>query len=411
MKADFDQPYRIQHTAYLGSLEVGPLEILYIYERSKARLQSTSLESRSLPLVTTQPSILNSVDIINMASAELVLITGATGFLGSAVLREALKAGYRVRAAVRSAAKAETVRLRSRASEDQLAFVIVPDFLAKGAFDEAVQGVDAVIHVASPTPKGWVEEADAEDTFIRPAVEATLGIFESVRNAGKSVRRVVVTSSMAAIIPLNALAMESIPDVFTADDRQEVPQPPYHHPQVAYRAGKIAALNGAEDWVKDKGSELSFDAIHILPAFVFGRDETAETAADVQSSTNVIPLRLALGQWDEGMQTVPYAIAHVDDTAKVHVLALGKEVPGNQRFLVSNDGREGGSWEDLRAIVEKTYPDAVAKGVFKKEGRVYNTIVSNVDKEKTETTLNIKLASPTTAIQSVLDQYLELLEK
>ena len=86
-----------------------------------------------------------------MAGGDLVLLTGATGLVGFAVLRAALKKGYKIRAAVRSEAKAETVRSNPTLkdiSKDQLSFVIVPDILPDGAFDEAANGVKYILQVA-----------------------------------------------------------------------------------------------------------------------------------------------------------------------------------------------------------------------------------------------------------------------
>merc|ERR1712227_662185 len=89
-------------------------------------------------------------------SGDLVLITGATGLVGFGVLRAALEHGYKLRAAVRSEQKAEIIRSNPTMkgiSEHQLSFVIVPDILAEGAFDEAVKGVKFILHVASPVPR------------------------------------------------------------------------------------------------------------------------------------------------------------------------------------------------------------------------------------------------------------------
>lgn len=88
-------------------------------------------------------------------AGDLVLLTGATGFVGFAVLRAALEKGYKIRAAVRSEEKAETVRSNptlQHISEEQLSFVIVPDILSDGAFDAAAESVKYILHVASPIP-------------------------------------------------------------------------------------------------------------------------------------------------------------------------------------------------------------------------------------------------------------------
>ena len=87
---------------------------------------------------------------------DTVLITGATGHLGFHVLQYALDNGLAVRAAVRSQNKADILKshitLQGREKEGQLDFVVVPDFGAPGAFDDAVKAVTYIIHCASPIP-------------------------------------------------------------------------------------------------------------------------------------------------------------------------------------------------------------------------------------------------------------------
>ena len=89
------------------------------------------------------------------ANQSLVLLTGATGFIGFRTLVETLKAGYRVRASVRSNEGVQKVRNAASIKPylDQLEFVLVEDILKDDAYFEAVKGVDYVIHLASPTPR------------------------------------------------------------------------------------------------------------------------------------------------------------------------------------------------------------------------------------------------------------------
>jgi len=86
--------------------------------------------------------------------ANIVFITGGSGHIGSRVIVDALQAGYSVRAAVRSQEKANKVlsipSIRAINPGNKLEFVIVPDLLVDGAYDEAIKGATYVVHVASP---------------------------------------------------------------------------------------------------------------------------------------------------------------------------------------------------------------------------------------------------------------------
>ena len=81
-----------------------------------------------------------------------ILITGANGFVASWLIREFLEHGYTVRGTVRSLDKANHLRkvFQDAVESGRLEFVEVPDFLVPDAFDEAVKGVDAIAHVATP---------------------------------------------------------------------------------------------------------------------------------------------------------------------------------------------------------------------------------------------------------------------
>jgi nucleoside-diphosphate-sugar epimerase len=111
-------------------------------------------------------------------AGELVLITGGTGLIGIKVIQLALKAGYSVRAAVRSQAKADAVLATPTVKEispgSRLTFAVVPDILADGAYDEAVEGVKYIIHVASPVIKGeGFAPHEWESGIIQPAIKGT----------------------------------------------------------------------------------------------------------------------------------------------------------------------------------------------------------------------------------------------
>ena len=70
------------------------------------------------------------------------------------MLVEALEAGFHVRAAVRSATKADKIlaapSIKRLNPGNKLEFANVPDMLVEGAYDEAIKGATFAIHVASP---------------------------------------------------------------------------------------------------------------------------------------------------------------------------------------------------------------------------------------------------------------------
>ncbi|GAA5999650.1 hypothetical protein JCM11641_001022, partial [Rhodosporidiobolus odoratus] len=70
----------------------------------------------------------------------------------------------------------------------------------EGVFDEAVKGVDAVVHAASPADLQI--KTDAETDILKPAVAGTLSILESAKKV-PSIKSVAVTSSIVAYIDMD----------------------------------------------------------------------------------------------------------------------------------------------------------------------------------------------------------------
>lgn len=107
-----------------------------------------------------------------------VLVTGATGFIGSRLALACLEAGEGVRALgqTRSPVEAETASLlRERGAEVRVASVTEHDAMA-----ELVQGVDVVYHLAAAQ-----HEANVPDAHFRAVnVEGTRNLLEASRAAG-----------------------------------------------------------------------------------------------------------------------------------------------------------------------------------------------------------------------------------
>jgi succinate dehydrogenase (ubiquinone) flavoprotein subunit len=134
----------------------------------------------------------------------LVFITGGTGHVGFRTLVTALQLGYSVRAAVRSESKKQQIlsaeSIKSLNPGRKLTFVIVPDLTVDGAYDEAVQGAAYIIHLASPIPlKGEIKAEDFQSALINPTISGTLSVLKAAAKT-KSVKRVVITSSIVACI-------------------------------------------------------------------------------------------------------------------------------------------------------------------------------------------------------------------
>ncbi|KAL7941145.1 NAD(P)-binding protein [Trichoderma barbatum] len=349
-----------------------------------------------------------------MSDSNLLVLTGATGFLGFKVLTIALKAGYNVRIVVRSATKANKV-LNSPSikalnpSQEKLSFVVVEDMEVPGAFDEAINGATYVIHCASPIPSFGGEAPPTPEQygefFVQAARRSTIGLLESSHKVG-TIKRIVITSSIVAITPFHYYLGQGDDKVFDAEYRIPLDKGPYGFEFQAYSASKAAALNDSEAWVKE--NQPGFDLISILPGWIFGADELSTTVQDFESSsTNSVLLGLLRG----GQSDIPSnsnAIL-IDDAAQIHVSALDPKIAGNQAFVAAADGIDGMVWEDGINVLKEKFPEAIAKGLVKTTGK-QPTLTIRVDAKKTEETFGIKLAGFDQQVKSLVSQYIEVVK-
>ena len=199
---------------------------------------------------------------------EVVVITGATGFIGGRVLQLLLQQNYQVRIVVRSEDKKQNLLDNlNLAGIEKADFAIVPDLLAPGALDAAAAKADYIVHLASPIPlHGYIPPERQHDELIVPAVNATLRALEAAQKSG-TVKRVVITSSTVAIVPPTILFPSDEPPsghIASGDDRLPDMDAPFANPFVAYTASKVAALNASDKLMAEQ--KPAFDVFNIYPS-------------------------------------------------------------------------------------------------------------------------------------------------
>ena len=132
-----------------------------------------------------------------LSKGATVAVTGANGFIGAWVCSELLAQGFLVRAVVRDASDdAKYGFLQSLPGAGGGSLTLASGTLSPGGYDEAFAGVDGVVHTVAVVEV--LDNTDAENRILRPALEGTRVALESAAKAG-SVRRFVVLSSVAAV--------------------------------------------------------------------------------------------------------------------------------------------------------------------------------------------------------------------
>lgn len=340
--------------------------------------------------------------------SDLVLITGGSGHIGLRVIISALQAGYSVRAAVRGASKVDLIlaapSIQALNPGSKLTFIIVPDLLVDGAYEEAIKGAAYAIHVASPLAAPLQEGEDYQTKFVEPAIRGTVNMLEAAKKDGR-VKRVVITSSVSGIAFWKDLYEWPAETVINEETRAKNVPGPYTTEVEAYSAGKIGALNETEAWMERESGNVGFDVVNIVPSLVFGRDELATNPTEALKGTNLLVLGPVLGEKID----LPMVGCSVDarDVATAHVRALDPTVPGNQAYLLTAGGLEGRPLEDLFDIVARNFPDAVEAGTLPNNGSIASR-PRRFDAAASEKALGMKYLDFEVQVKDVVGYYLEL---
>jgi dihydroflavonol-4-reductase len=274
-----------------------------------------------------------------------VLLTGASGYIGKHITLQLLNQGYEVRASVRSLGKSHEVRdavtphlLDSSQLDQRLTFVEL-DLEKDGGWEEALKGVDVLMHTASPFP---IASPKDENELIRPAVDGTLRALRAAKSAG--VRRVILTSSMAAVYGCDLPAAKNEFDETLWTD--------VNHPvgRVAYTKSKTLAERAAWDFVGKEAPDIALTTIN--PVLVLG----APLDKNFGSSISIVE-RILKGK-DPMLPDLRFAIVDVRDVAQMHVAAIKSKATEGERILASS---ETYSFVQIAQYLKGIYPSSKAK--------------------------------------------------
>lgn len=244
----------------------------------------------------------------------LVLLTGSSGFIAKHVALKLLNAGHDVRGTLRRLDRGDEVRAavapHLAEGAGSLSFAQT-DLEADTGWAEAMSGVDIVVHTASPFPIAQPKDPQA---LIRPAVEGTRRVLEAAADVG--VRRVVLTSSVAAVVDLSK--GEHLQDEEDWCD-------PSKDSATAYEKSKTLAERKAWDVAKARGLDLTV----INPGFVLGPPLDEHYGASLG-----LVERFLKGK-DPMVPPMGLAIVDVRDVTKMHLRAVERPETAGKRYIAS----------------------------------------------------------------------------
>ncbi|KAL4963084.1 SDR family oxidoreductase [Aspergillus stella-maris] len=283
-----------------------------------------------------------------------VLLTGGSGFVASHILNVLLERGYSVTTTVRSAAKGDKILQSYKVQDDKLSYVIIKDIAAEGAFDHALQAsppFDYVIHTASPFPANF---ADPVTDLLDPAIKGTTGILNAIKAYALSVKRVVITSSFAAMA--NGV---SPPHIYDESSWNPVTwnEAVSDHSK-SYRGSKTFAEKAAWEFVNH--GDCLFDLVTLNPPLVYGPvihhlENQGQSLASLNTSNQRIrDFIQGKYRFESLPPTGTFLWVDVRDLALAHVRALEVPEAGGKRFFAT-----AGHCSNKRIVdaIRETRPD------------------------------------------------------
>jgi dihydroflavonol-4-reductase len=254
-------------------------------------------------------------------SSGITVVTGAAGFIGSAVVRQLLAAGHRVRAVVRNR--------NSAANLSGLPVELVQaDVRVAREVRDVIAGSRFVFHVAADY-RLWAAEPD--DIF-RNNVESTKAVVEAVLEAG--VQRLVYTSSVATL----ALPEDGRP----ADETMSLS---LGNAIGAYKRSKVAA----EELVAEAVRAHGLPVVIVNPSTPIGPRDARPTP------TGRIIVEAARGRMPAFVDT-GLNLVHVDDVAAGHLAALQRGRIGERYVLGGQDASLATLLTDIAAMTGRRPP-------------------------------------------------------
>ncbi len=282
---------------------------------------------------------MNRINENDIMMSTKILVTGGTGYIASWVIKFLLEKGYVVHTTVRDKKNAEKLRHLVKMAEELPGELIFfeADLLEDGSFEAAMEGIDIVIHMASPFFISGIK--DAQKQLIDPALKGTRNVLNTAKKAS-SVKRVVLTSSVAAVYGDN-IDIKDTKDATFTEEHWNITSNLKHQP---YSFSKTLAEQ--EAWEISK-SQDQWDLVVINPGFVMG-----PSLSQRKDSTSInFMVSLLKGKFKAGIPDLYFGVVDVRDVARAHVNAALKDTAKGRHILVSKSM----STVDMAKTLKKEY--------------------------------------------------------
>lgn len=269
-----------------------------------------------------------------------VLVTGATGYVAGRLVEKLFAEGATIHAPVRSPDNKEKTKYLDELADKSSGSIkyFKADLLDEGSYDEAMKGCELVFHTASPFS---LNVEDPQKDLVDPALKGTRNVLEAA-NRSESVKRVVLTSSCAAIYG-DAKDTLDMPNQTLTEEIWNTTSSLDHQP---YSYSKTVAEK--EAW-KIANAQDQWKLVTINPSFVVG------PGINPHATSESFEIMKQVGRGDFKMGAPEFNIGCVDvrDLANAHFLA-GTKPDAEGRHIIS---AHNSSFMEIAAIIKEAYPN------------------------------------------------------
>ncbi|KAG7094604.1 hypothetical protein E1B28_005428 [Marasmius oreades] len=283
----------------------------------------------------------------------LILVSGINGHLASSIALRLLEKGYSVRGAVRHLSSGQYIKKAFSKYGSKFELVQVGNDISKeGVFSDAMKGVSAVIHTASPVT---MDAKKREEQYV-PSIEGTLSIMRSAQATG-TVQRLLYLGSLGSAVlgpqdPTKQVVTRANWNITTPETLKNLDDPflGIH----IYVGSKLEAERAAWKFVEEQ--KPPFTLTTILGALVIGPICSSLSAPPRQDQTlGQVYDCLAKPPRRDGLNPVKSNFwVHSRDIVDLFVVSLTSEKPQGKRLL----GVAGLlSWIEVADIMRTKFPD------------------------------------------------------
>jgi nucleoside-diphosphate-sugar epimerase len=261
--------------------------------------------------------------MVRIETSKPVLVTGASGYMASWIVKYLLEQGHTVHGTVRdknSVYKVGHLQMMARESAGTLA-LFEADLLHMGSFAQAMKDCEIVIHTAAPFK---TQTKDPQNELVEPSLQGTRNVLQTV-NEIDTVKRVVMTSSVAAVMG-DAREVEDTTDGVLTEDNWNLSSDLFNQP-FSY----AKTVSEKEAWRMNQEQDR-WHLVVLNPAFVLG----PSTSSRLDGTSTTFIRNLVKGVFRQGLPNLTYGIVDVRDVARAHILAATLSEASGRHILCAD---------------------------------------------------------------------------